>query len=112
MRSRLLQLRLWLEKNGVFPRSRLALITCYLLALGVFLFVVEKVAGDADGRIRNPVQRLRAQAHLVAVADALRINEGQPVVCELLVGRESGRRRSARKGGLVDVGWEHASMFE
>jgi sigma-B regulation protein RsbU (phosphoserine phosphatase) len=49
MRSRLLQLRLWLEKNGVFPRSRLALITCYLLALGVFLFVVEKVAGWVHG---------------------------------------------------------------
>src|SRR5215469_9364068 len=45
MRSRLLQLRLWLEKNGVFPRSRLALIACYLLALAVFLFVVENLAG-------------------------------------------------------------------
>src|SRR5215469_1327530 len=45
MRSRLLQLRLWLEKNGIFPRSRLALITCYLLALDVFLFVLQTV-GD------------------------------------------------------------------
>lgn len=45
MRSRLVQLRLWLEKNGVFPRSRLALITCYLLALDVFLFVVQNLAG-------------------------------------------------------------------
>ena len=44
MRSRLLQLRLRLEKNGVFPRSRLALITCYLLALAVFLFVLQNVA--------------------------------------------------------------------
>src|SRR5215467_11093928 len=49
MRSRLLQVRLWLEKNGVFPRSRLALITCYLLALAVFLFVVETVAGWLHG---------------------------------------------------------------
>jgi len=53
MRSRLLQLRLWLEKHGVFPRSRLALITCYLLALAVFLFVVQNLAvwlhGDWGG---------------------------------------------------------------
>lgn len=49
MRSRLLQLRLWLETNGVFPRSRLALITCYLLALDVFLFVVQNVAGWLHG---------------------------------------------------------------
>lgn len=44
MRSRLLELRLWLEKHAVFPRSRLALITCYLLGLAVFLFVFENVA--------------------------------------------------------------------
>src|SRR5215813_7817968 len=49
MRSRLLQVRLWLEKNDIFPRSRLALITCYLLALAVFLFVVETVAGWLHG---------------------------------------------------------------
>ena len=49
MRSRLLQLRLWLEKNGIFPRSRLALITCYLLALDVFLFVLQTVADWLHG---------------------------------------------------------------
>src|SRR5215469_6277001 len=49
MRSRLLQLRLWLEKNGIFPRSRLALITCYVLALDVFLFLLQTVADWLHG---------------------------------------------------------------
>jgi len=44
MRSRLLRLRLWLEKNGLFPRGRLAVITCYLLAFDVLLFCVQKIA--------------------------------------------------------------------
>src|SRR5215475_4791002 len=51
MRSRLLQVRLWLETKGVFPRSRLALITCYLLALAVFLFVVENAAEWLHGNL-------------------------------------------------------------
>ena len=49
MRSRLLQFRLWLEKHEVFPRSRLALITCYLLALAIFLFVLQNLAGWLHG---------------------------------------------------------------
>ena len=44
MRSRLLSLRLWLEKNDLFPKGKLALITLYLLALDVLLFAVQKVA--------------------------------------------------------------------
>ena len=44
MRSRFLRLRLWLEKRGLFPRGRLAVITCYLLAFDLLLFAVQKVA--------------------------------------------------------------------
>lgn len=44
MASRRLQLRLWLEDNGLFPRGRLALITAYLLALDVFIFLLQKLA--------------------------------------------------------------------
>jgi phosphoserine phosphatase RsbU/P len=44
MRYRLLRLRLWLEKNGLFPQGRLAVITCYLLAFDVLLFGVQKIA--------------------------------------------------------------------
>jgi sigma-B regulation protein RsbU (phosphoserine phosphatase) len=35
---------LWLEKNGLFPRGRLAVITCYLLVFDVLLFAVQKIA--------------------------------------------------------------------
>jgi sigma-B regulation protein RsbU (phosphoserine phosphatase) len=45
MRSLLLQLRLWLEKNGLFPKERLAYIAWYFLALDVLLFCVQKIAG-------------------------------------------------------------------
>jgi len=41
--------------------------------------VVQKIGGQADGGIRNSVQRLRAQTHLVAVGDAFAINELQPL---------------------------------
>ncbi len=44
MRSRLLQLRLWLENNGLISRGRLAFIAWYLLGLDVLLFVVQKLA--------------------------------------------------------------------
>ncbi len=44
MRPRFLRLRLWLEKNGLFPRGRLAVITCYLFAFDVLLFGVQKIA--------------------------------------------------------------------
>ena len=70
--------------------------------------MIEKVTGYPDGRICNPVKRLRAQPHLIAVADALRVYEGHALVRKFLVGGETGRRRSARKGSLVNVGWKHA----
>jgi hypothetical protein len=54
-----------------------------LVAAGV---VVEHPGREGDGRIGEPVQGLRAQPHLKCVADALRIEEAQPVVRALLVG--------------------------
>lgn len=50
MGSRLLQLRLWLETNGVLPLGRLAVITCYLLALDLFIFLLQKTAATAHWR--------------------------------------------------------------
>lgn len=49
MRSRLLSLRLWLERNGLVPRGRLALITCYVLGLDVFLYLLQKLAEILHG---------------------------------------------------------------
>src|SRR5262249_45615636 len=43
MPSRLLVLRIWLEKNDLFPKGKLALITIYLLALDLLLFAVQKI---------------------------------------------------------------------
>jgi sigma-B regulation protein RsbU (phosphoserine phosphatase) len=39
-------MRLWLEKNGLFPKGRLAFVTLYLLALDILLSVLEIVAGQ------------------------------------------------------------------
>ena len=39
MRSGLLNLRLWLEARGLFPKGKLAFLTCYLLGLDLLLFV-------------------------------------------------------------------------
>ena len=44
MPSRRLHLRLWLERNGLFPRERLAFLVCYLFALDLLLFAVQKIA--------------------------------------------------------------------
>src|SRR5258708_3014185 len=43
MGSRWLQLRLWMEKHAVYPRSKLAIVTVYLLAIDVFLFSVHQI---------------------------------------------------------------------
>ena len=48
--------------------------------------VIEEVRRQADGRIRDSVQRLRSQPHLVPVADALLIDELQTLVREFLIG--------------------------
>src|SRR5437588_4773846 len=47
--------------------------------------VVHKIGRQANGRICNPVKRLRTQSHLVCVADALRIYKFQLLVRESLV---------------------------
>src|SRR5438445_5204653 len=44
MRPRFLDLRLWLEANGLFPKSKLAFITCYLLGLDLLLFLIMQSA--------------------------------------------------------------------
>ena len=50
MRSRFLQMRLWLESNGILPLSRLALVTGYLLAFDVLIFLLQKIAAVAHWR--------------------------------------------------------------
>src|SRR6202023_347197 len=37
--------------------------------------VIQKIGGQADGGVRNSVQRLRPQPHLVAVGDAFAVDE-------------------------------------
>ena len=44
MRSYLLALRLWLEKNGLFPKGKLAFVTLYLMGLNVLLSVLGIIA--------------------------------------------------------------------
>jgi sigma-B regulation protein RsbU (phosphoserine phosphatase) len=44
MNSRLLQLRIWLEKRALYPRSKLAIVTCYLLAIDIFLFALQQLS--------------------------------------------------------------------
>src|SRR5215472_10451250 len=44
MNSRLLQLRIWLEKHALYPRSKLAIVTCYLMAIDVFLFALQQLS--------------------------------------------------------------------
>jgi sigma-B regulation protein RsbU (phosphoserine phosphatase) len=48
MNSRLLQLRIWLEKNGVYPRSKLSIVTCFLLALDLVVFLVRQLSQVLD----------------------------------------------------------------
>jgi sigma-B regulation protein RsbU (phosphoserine phosphatase) len=45
MTSRRLRARLWLEHYGLFPRSRLAFFTLYVLVIALLLLVVEEVGG-------------------------------------------------------------------
>jgi len=45
MHSRLLNARLWLEHNGLFPRGKLSFFTLYVLALDLLLLVIEKIVG-------------------------------------------------------------------
>jgi len=45
MRSRLLSLRLWLEKNALFPKGKLALITLYMAGLDLAIYAVKTFTG-------------------------------------------------------------------
>ena len=44
MSSHLLQLRIWMEKHAVYPRSKLAVVTCYVLAIDVLLFALQQLS--------------------------------------------------------------------
>jgi phosphoserine phosphatase RsbU/P len=44
MSSHLLQLRLWMEKHAVYPRSKLAVVTCYVLAIDVLLYALQQLS--------------------------------------------------------------------
>jgi len=44
MSSHLLQLRIWMEKHAVYPRSKLAIVTCYVLAIDVLLFALQQLS--------------------------------------------------------------------
>ena len=37
-------MRIWLEKHALYPRSKLAILTCYLLAIDVFLFALQQLS--------------------------------------------------------------------
>ena len=45
MRSRLLLARLWLQNHGLYPRSKLAFFTLYLVGLDLLLSVIDEIAG-------------------------------------------------------------------
>jgi hypothetical protein len=55
--------------------------------------VIEHSRSQRDRRVREPVEGLRALSHLDRVAEALRVQEVQPVVRALLVGGEARRGR-------------------
>src|SRR6266446_3563269 len=72
-------------------------------------FVVVKYPGrQADGRVRDPVKRLRAVPHLEGVAKAVLIEKGEPIESMLLVGCETGWGRRTGKSRRVNVVWNRA----
>jgi phosphoserine phosphatase RsbU/P len=44
MSSHLLQLRIWMEKHALYPRSKLAVVTCYVLAIDILLFALQQLS--------------------------------------------------------------------
>ena len=44
MHSRVLHLRLWLDRHGLYPKGRLAFISWYLLGLDILLVLVQRIA--------------------------------------------------------------------
>ena len=73
--------------------------------------VIKEISRQADRGVRDSVQRLRSQPHLEAVGDSLLIYELQPLVSDLLVGRETRWRRRAGKGRLVDLAGKMPGML-
>src|SRR5262249_4421460 len=65
--------------------------------------VVDHPGGQADGGVRDPVERLRLRDHLYPVADALRIEEVQLFVRAAFLGGQASRRPVA---GPQDVARE------
>ena len=66
--------------------------------------VVEHPGGQPDGRVRDPVERLRLGDHFDPVAEALRVEEVQLLVGALLLSGQARRRRAA---GPQDVTREY-----
>src|SRR5215813_4121536 len=85
--------------ENVVPREALGLTVedaCdQLIAPDV---VVEDPGREADGGIRNTVQRLRTVAHLERIAETVLVEERDPIERLPLVRREVGRRGSSGKG--------------
>jgi sigma-B regulation protein RsbU (phosphoserine phosphatase) len=44
MHPRILAVRLWLERNDLFPKGKLALVTLYFVALDIFLYGIQKIS--------------------------------------------------------------------
>src|SRR5258708_8842135 len=65
-------------------------------------------SSQADGRVRNPVKRLRAVRHLDGVAQAMLVEKGEPIESVLLVGRETGWGRRTGKSPRVNFLWNPA----
>ena len=63
--------------------------------LSASIIVVEKPGSQADGRIRNAVQRLRARCHKSGVGDSLLQRSVQLLVGARFLGRQTGWRRFA-----------------
>ena len=66
--------------------------------------VIEHPGREADGRIDDAVERLRAVVHLDRVAQAVLVEVVELVPGALLVGRQAGRRRRAGGERLGDLG--------
>jgi hypothetical protein len=62
--------------------------------------VIEEISRQADGRIRDSVQRLRPQPHLEPVGDSLLIDELQTLVSDLSRRRRDPMAPAPRKSAL------------
>ena len=79
---------------------------------GPAVTVVKKPGCQADGGVRQSVQRLRARPHHGGVGAAPRIQGGQLLVRAPFVSREAGRRRVAGLECPGDVGRNRAGHID